>query len=65
MQQRRSGIKNPGGPVAAVMRIEPKYPVFKRMEGRGGQKFKKQSVNAPLEGAIFGAEAVGFDFDFG
>jgi len=60
---RKSGGEDSLGPEAALARVEPENWGTQVVERRRGEKLVEQIVDALLEGAIFGAETVGGNFE--
>lgn len=61
--QRKHFVKSATGPtVGAIAFIEPEEPLLQSGKSRSSEKFVEQLMNPPLKRAIFGAEAVRFDF---
>lgn len=60
--QRKHFVKNAPGPPGAIAFIEPEEPLLQAGKSGSSEKFVEQLMNPPLKRAIFGAEAVRFDF---
>lgn len=58
---RDCGGEDPFAPDLALLGIEPLYSRANFRERIGGEEFFEDCFNALLEGAVFGAEAVGDD----